>query len=268
MSSASIEFDQISKRFERDRIAVERVTLTIGAGQFVSLVGPSGCGKTTLLRLIAGLERPSAGRLSVRAGAEDGGDPRAPPPMSYVFQEPTLMPWANVFDNAWLPLRIRGVSRARARPGIEAALAAVGLTGFERAYPDQLSGGMKMRVSIARASITRPQVLLLDEPFAALDELTRQRHDDDLLSLWAARRPTTIFVTHSVSEAVYLSERVIVLGGRPGQVRADLAIDLPRPRPRGLRTTPEFARACREVEQALEADFSAGAPSAAVWTAA
>lgn len=266
MPSASIEFEQVAKRFERDRAAVEGVTLTIGAGQFASLVGPSGCGKTTLLRLIAGLERPSAGRLRVRADA-DGGDGGATP-MSYVFQEPTLLPWASVFDNAWLPMRIRGVSRARARASIEAALAAVGLTGFERAYPDQLSGGMKMRVSIARAWITRPQVLLLDEPFAALDELTRQRHDDDLLSLWAARRPTTIFVTHSVSEAVYLSERVIVLGGRPGRVRADLAVDLPRPRPRGLRTTPEFARACREVEQALEADLSAGVPPSAVWTSA
>jgi len=232
-------------RYGPERAVLEAITFTVPPGQFVALLGPSGCGKTTLLRLIAGLERPDSGRLAVRE------DPGGVAP-SYVFQDPTLMPWASAFDNVWLPLRIGGASRAQACARVQAALAAVGLADAADARPDQLSGGMRMRVSIARALVTRPRLLLLDEPFAALDEFTRQQLNDDLLALWALAHPTTVFVTHSVAEAVYLSQRVIVLAARAGRIVADVAIDLPLPRPRRLRTTAAFAALCAGVTEALE----------------
>jgi len=246
--SFAIEFAQVDKRYERGAAAVQGISLSIQTGRFVALLGPSGCGKSTLLRLIAGLEHPSAGEVRI------GGRPAATRPvaMSYVFQEPTLMPWASALDNVALPLRIGGAPRAQAREAAQDALAAVGLAEQLAAYPAELSGGMKMRCSIARALVTRPSVLLLDEPFAALDEINRQRLNDDLLAQWLARSPTAVFVTHSVFEAVYLSERVLVMGGRPGRVVADLDVALPYPRTPELRLAPEYMQCCRIVTEALE----------------
>jgi NitT/TauT family transport system ATP-binding protein len=246
--SIAIELTQVDKRYVRGGVAVQAISMAIEAGQFVSLLGPSGCGKSTLLRLIAGLERPSAGEVRI------GGRPATgrPAPMSYVFQEPTLMPWASVLDNVALPLRIAGTARAPARAAALSALSAVGLQDRSEAFPAELSGGMKMRGSIARALVTRPSVLLLDEPFAALDEITRQRLNDDLLAQWSAQVPIAVFVTHSVFEAVYLSQRVLVMGGRPGRVVADLPVSLSYPRTASMRLEPAFLQSCRAVSEALE----------------
>jgi len=246
--SIQIELANVEKRFANAVAAIEGFSAQITAGQFVALLGPSGCGKTTVLRLIAGLELPTAGRVCVGelSAAKRGVA------MSYVFQEPTLMPWANVLDNVALPLRIGGVSRRLARTSAQDALAAVGLFDRSNAYPTELSGGMKMRVSIARALVTRPSVLLLDEPFAALDEITRHRLNDELLGQWSVQLPTAVFVTHSVFEAVYLSQRVLVMGGRPGRLIADLPITLADPRTPALRLDESFLRQCRMVSEALE----------------
>jgi NitT/TauT family transport system ATP-binding protein len=246
--STTIELVDVGKRFATGTSAVQALSVSIGAGGFVSLLGPSGCGKSTVLRLIAGLEQPTSGQVRI------DGRPAAARPvaMSYVFQEPTLMPWASVRDNVALPLRIGGAARQPARARAEEALVAVGLADRARAYPAELSGGMKMRASIARALVTRPAVLLLDEPFAALDEITRHRLNDDLLAQWGAQAPTAVFVTHSVFEAVYLSQRVLVMGGRPGRLIADLPISIPYPRAPALRMQPQFMQHCRVVSEALE----------------
>jgi NitT/TauT family transport system ATP-binding protein len=240
-----IELNHVEKRFSTGTLALQDLSLSVGAGEFVSLLGPSGCGKSTVLRLIAGLEHPSAGRMQVDNAAPGSAK------MSYVFQEPTLMPWSKVFDNVWLPLRLAGQSREQARGRVEAMLERVGLTSFAAAYPRELSGGMRMRVSIARALVSEPRVLLMDEPFAALDEITRERLNDELL-IWAkALSLTTIFVTHSVFEAVYLSRRVIVMSPRPGRIAADLAIDEPWPRSEAFRSTARYAELCAGVSQRL-----------------
>ena len=255
--SAAIELDQVDKRFANGVAAVQALSIAIAAGQFVSLLGPSGCGKSTVLRLVAGLEQPSAGR--VRIGGEAAQARSAA--MSYVFQEPTLMPWARVLDNVALPMRIQGAARAAAREKAHQALAAVGLADRAGAYPAELSGGMKMRASLARALVTRPAVLLLDEPFAALDEITRHRLNDELLALWGTQVPTAVFVTHSVFEAVYLSQRVLVMGGRPGRLVADLPIALAYPRTPALRLQPQFMQHCRTVIGALQrAEAGAAGP--------
>ena len=246
--SAAIELDQVDKRFANGVAAVQALSIAIAAGQFVSLLGPSGCGKSTVLRLVAGLEQPSAGRVRVGGEAAQARSTA----MSYVFQEPTLMPWARVLDNVALPLRIQGAVRATARAKAQQALVAVGLADRADAYPAQLSGGMKMRASLARALVTRPAVLLLDEPFAALDEITRHRLNDELLALWGTQVPTAVFVTHSVFEAVYLSQRVLVMGGGPGRLVADLPIALSYPRTPALRLQPQFTQHCRAVSEALE----------------
>ena len=232
----------VAKAFPNGVVALEQVDLAIAEGSFVSLLGPSGCGKSTLLRIIAGLVEPSAGRVAWR-------DARGP--ISFVFQEPTLMPWASVVDNIFLPLRLAGESRAAAAPRLAEAIELVGLEGFERAYPRELSGGMKMRVSLARALVTHPRLLLLDEPFAALDEITRFRLNDDLLRLWRQQRWTVIFVTHSVYESVFLSERVVVMGPRPGRIVADIPIDLPQPRQNTLRASPEYGALAQSVSERL-----------------
>ena len=246
--SSVIELATVDKRFDNGVVAVQGMSATIAAGQFVALLGPSGCGKSTLLRLIAGLERPTAGSVRIGGAQAANGDVA----MSYVFQEPTLMPWANLLDNVALPLRIAGEPRGAARTAAHKALAAVGLADRANAYPAELSGGMKMRASIARALITRPSVLLLDEPFAALDEITRHRLNDELLAQWSIQAPTAVFVTHSIFEAVYLSQRVLVMGRRPGRLVADLPIAFEFPRSAALRLEPSFVQQCRLVSDALE----------------
>ena len=248
-----ITLEHIEKRFDSGLLALNDVSLQVESTEFVSLLGPSGCGNSTVLRLAAGLETASAGQvhspaLSTQAVADT----------AFVFQDATLMPWASVFDNVWLPLRLAGVPRAQATERIHAALQSVGLKDFANAFPSELSGGMKMRASIARALVTQPRVLLMDEPFAALDEFTRQKLNDDLLHWWQARPLAVLFVTHSVFEAVYLSQRVLVMGARPGRVIAEVAIDEPYPRSRAFRTSRSYVEACAEIGQALE---SAQAPT-------
>ena len=244
----AIRLNAIDKRFDSGLEAIRGLGFEVLAGEFVALLGPSGCGKSTILRLVAGLDRPSGGTVEV---ATDG----AGSAISYVFQEPTLMPWATLYDNVRLPLRVAGLSRAEARERIAPVLASLDLAGFEDAYPAELSGGMRMRASIARALVTRPQVLLMDEPFAALDEITRARLNDDLLRLWRAQGFTVLFVTHSVFEAVYLSQRVLVIRARPGRLIADLAVDLPYPRTAELRLSPAYAERCRAASAALESGY-------------
>ncbi|MCK8783420.1 ATP-binding cassette domain-containing protein [Roseomonas sp. NAR14] len=213
-------------------------------GEFLSLLGPSGCGKSTLLRLLAGLDRPSEGTLRRDAALAAGG-------MGFVFQEPTLMPWATALGNVRLPLRLAGIGRREGEARAAAALEAVGLGGFQRALPRELSGGMRMRVSIARALVTRPALLLMDEPFAALDEITRHRLNDDLLALWSETGVTVVFVTHSVFESVFLSTRILVMAAHPGRIVAELRPP-PPPRPPGFRTSPGYAAHCAEAMAALE----------------
>ena len=205
----------VGKRFANATQALRDLSFTIGTGEFVSLLGPSGCGKSTALRLVAGLLAPDGGEISYPDGR---------PEIGFVFQEPTLMPWADALTNARLPLDLKHMPRDSADARALAALTRVGLKGFERAYPRELSGGMKMRVSIARALAAGPKLLLLDEPFAALDEITRNSLGDDLLRLWREDGLTVLFVTHSVSESSYLSERVLVMSPRPGRVAADLVL--------------------------------------------
>ncbi len=247
-ADALIRFEHVHRRFGAVH-AVDDVSLQVGAGEFVALLGPSGCGKSTLLRLAAGLERPSSG--AVHAPACDGAGPAD---TAFVFQEPTLMPWATVADNVWLPLRLAGVSRREAATRVDAVLRRVGLSDFAYAHPAQLSGGMRMRASVARALVTQPRVLLMDEPFAALDDITRQALQTDLQHWWhAAGTMAALFVTHNVAEAVLLSQRVLVMGARPGRVVAELHIDAPMPRPADFRHGPAFSLACRQLSAALEA---------------
>jgi NitT/TauT family transport system ATP-binding protein len=233
----------VSKRFANGTLALSNLSLDVGEGGFVSLLGPSGCGKSTALRLVAGLGQPSAGTID-RPGS--GGRE-----IGFVFQEPTLMPWATAFRNVWLPLRLSGLPRAEARDRVMDALRLVGLERFAESYPRELSGGMKMRVSIARALVTRPKLLLMDEPFAALDEITRVKLNDDLLALWQTLRWTVIFVTHSVYESVYLSNRIVVMAARPGRVIADIPIPAPYPRDEAYRMSSPYNEFCRQVSGAL-----------------
>ena len=237
--------------------ALERIDLDITAGEFLSLVGPSGCGKTTLLRIIAGLTEPSEGERRLSLDADEAGR-NSTARVGYVFQDPTLMPWCTVTENVLLPFRIAGRAGSAERERVVAELHAVGLAGFERAYPRQLSGGMRMRVSIARALVTDPDLLLLDEPFAALDEITRMALNDDLLRLWESRRTTVVFVTHSVFESVYLSTRIAVMTARPGRIAVDLRVELPKPRERATRTSPAYAAICSIVSERLAQAMAAG----------
>jgi NitT/TauT family transport system ATP-binding protein len=241
-----VRLAHVGKVYANGTRALDDVSLDVRAGEFLSLVGPSGCGKSTILRLIAGLGDLTNGRIDWPA-ANGTADHR----LGFVFQEPTLMPWATVFANVMLPLKLKGVSRAEAAPRVEAALARVGLEGFAQSYPRELSGGMKMRVSIARALITEPSLLLMDEPFAALDEITRFRLNNDLLALWQEQRWTVIFVTHSVFESVYLSSRIVVMAASPGRLIADLPIDAPYPRDESFRTSAVYNGFCRTVSASL-----------------
>jgi len=201
--------------------ALRDVSLAIADGDFVALLGPSGCGKSTLLRLIAGLDRPDVGRLDW----DEGHAPR-PGEIGFVFQDATLLPWASAADNVFLPLRLAGTARGAAMAQVQAALRSVGLDGFEASRPRQLSGGMRMRVSIARALVTRPRLLLMDEPFAALDEFTRHRLQDDLLALWRELGCTVVFVTHSIYEAAFLARRIVLMTPRPGCIDQTIASPL------------------------------------------
>jgi NitT/TauT family transport system ATP-binding protein len=235
-----VEFRKVGKRFDR-LAALNDIDLTVGKGEFVSLVGPSGCGKSTILRLIAGLTQPTEGDIHWAGRAADHR-------VGFVFQEPTLMPWASVATNIRLPLDLQGVADSGQ---VSDVITRVGLEGFERAVPAELSGGMKMRASLARALITNPSLLLLDEPFAALDEITRFKLNDDLLALWRNGGWTVVFVTHSVYEAVYLSSRVIVMTPRPGRVAEDIAIDVPYPRTERFRADPAYHEYCRRLSAKL-----------------
>ena len=239
-----VEVAGVGKSFRNGTVALDRIDLGVAAGAFLSLLGPSGCGKSTLLRLIAGLSPPSAGRIALHGVAAGR--------VGFVFQEPTLMPWATVWDNAYLPLRLMGKSRREAAPRIDETLAAVGLDGFARVYPRELSGGMKMRVSIARALAAKPNLLLMDEPFGALDEITRQHLNVELLHLVALAGWTVLFVTHNVFEATFLSSRVLVMSPRPGHIVEDIPIDLPYPRESTLRTSMAFNTMAGRVLAALQ----------------
>jgi len=216
------------------------VNLAIAQGEFVSLLGPSGCGKSTLLKMMAGLLVPSSGALAVGSGR-----------LAFVFQSPTLMPWATVATNVRLPLDLAGTPRPEAQARVAGALALVGLDGFATHLPRALSGGMQMRASIARALVTQPDLLLMDEPFGALDEITRHKLDTDLLALWHARGLTVVFVTHSIHEAVFLSTRVVMMAARPGSIVEEFAIEEPYPRTMDFPVTPRFAAHARRLQDSL-----------------
>ena len=229
-----MRLDAVGKRFANGYDALEDFSLDLKPGQFTSLVGPSGCGKSTVLNLMAGLSKPTSGQMSWGVAGK--------PDIGFVFQEPTLMPWATVAQNVALPLTLAGKAA-----GVDEQLAKVGLTAFADSYPRQLSGGMKMRASIARALASQPSLLLLDEPFGALDEITRFDLIDQLLALWLGHSFTALFVTHSITESVFMSQRVVVMGGKPGRVLADIVIDEPYPRLPALRAEARYAAWCGEV---------------------
>src|SRR3954463_6399597 len=245
----AVSLRAIRKSFANGVNALDGLDVNIWPGEFVSLLGPSGCGKSTALRIIAGLSEPTQGAVVwSRPHA-----PRAEREIGFVFQEPTLMPWTTVAGNVRLPLDLQHIDAAAAAPRVAAALARVGLADFADVYPRELSGGMKMRVSIARALVTESMLLLMDEPFAALDEITRFKLNDDLLSLWESLRKTVVFVTHSVFESVYLSSRIVVMTPRPGRVFTELRIDAPYPRDQRFRTSAEYGAFCRQASEALAA---------------
>ena len=242
----AVEVLSAEKIFANGTRALAPIDLTIAEGEFLTLIGPSGCGKSTLLKLIANLIQPSDGRILWWRGdfGQVGQGDRG---LAFVFQEPTLMPWARVDTNVRLPLDLADVPRSKAEPRVSDAIARVGLSAFARHYPRQLSGGMKMRVSIARALATDPNLLLMDEPFGALDEFTRNKLDDDLIKLWWERKLTTVFVTHSIYEAVFLSTRIVVLAANPGRIFRTMTIDEPQPRGQDFRDSARFAAYCREL---------------------
>jgi NitT/TauT family transport system ATP-binding protein len=249
--SSSVVIRGVSHSFSSGGPVLEGIDLDLAAGSFVALLGPSGCGKSTLLRFISGLDTPSQGSISMSASAASGAG--RPAPIAFVFQDAQLLPWRSVLDNVALPLELAGVSRAQARERARAPLAAVELADVHERYPDQLSGGMRMRVSIARALVTEPELLLLDEPFAALDELTRQRLDERLRALWLARRMTVIFVTHALGEAAYLADRALVMSRRPGKIVLDHTLALPAERSQDLRTSVAFVEQTAILYRALRA---------------
>lgn len=249
---AIVQLDAVQKVFPNGTRALDPVSLTIREGEFVTLVGPSGCGKSTLLRLVAGLTAPSAGRVQLSETARARG-------VGFVFQSPTLMPWASVERNVRLPLALSGRRGADADAKVDRALALVGLQEFRHAYPRELSGGMQMRASIARALVDSPRLLLLDEPFGALDEITRNRLDQDLASLSRRENLTVLFVTHSIYEAAFLSSRVLVMSARPGRICADMAMDHGGERDDAFRSTGAFARTTVRLSDALAAAMAQGA---------
>jgi NitT/TauT family transport system ATP-binding protein len=250
----------VGKTFPTGTHALADLDFEVRAGEFLSLLGPSGCGKSTALRIIAGLTAPSQGHVEWLAEGLAADKARR---IGFVFQEPTLMPWASVFDNVALPLVLKSVAGGTIASRVGAVLERVGLGKFAKAFPRELSGGMRMRVSIARALVTEPQLLLMDEPFAALDEITRFKLNNDLLQVWQASATTVIFVTHSVFESVYLSNRILVMSPRPGRISAELAIEAAYPRDQNFRTSAEYAAYCRRTSTALAAAMADGEPAEA-----
>ncbi len=234
--------------------ALSDINLNVGRGEFVSLIGPSGCGKTTLLRVIADLEQPTAGAITVNGVSP--AEARASRAYGYVFQAPALYPWRTIARNVALPLEIMGLDKAEREKRIAHNLALVNLTGFERKYPWQLSGGMQQRVSIARALSVEPELLLMDEPFGALDEIVRDHLNEQLLQLWAKTNKTVVFVTHSIPEAVFLSTKIVVMTPRPGKIHDIIESDLPRDRNLDIRETPEFLKIAHRVRAGLRAGHS------------
>jgi NitT/TauT family transport system ATP-binding protein len=240
----------VGKTYESGTVALKGFDIAVRSGEFLSLLGPSGCGKSTALRIVAGLSEASQGTVAWSGHAGQVG---------FVFQEPTLMPWADVAANVRLPLKLTGSDEARSDATVTQALERVGLADFAHAYPRELSGGMRMRVSIARALVTEPKLLLMDEPFAALDEITRFKLNNDLLNVWQELRRTVIFVTHSVFESVFLSQRIVVMTSRPGRVFAEIPIDAPYPRDERFRTSAAYAALCRQVAETLNQAIAGGA---------
>ncbi len=248
-----IELVGVSKQFGGARPVISPIDLEIQKGEFVTLLGPSGCGKSTLLKLIAGLASPNAGTIRV-----DGMTPKnAREIVSFIFQDPTLLPWRNVLQNVCLGLELEGVAQERRVKKAGELLELVGLADVPKAFPRELSGGMKMRVSIARALATSPRLLLMDEPFAALDEMTRDRFNEELLRLREEQKWTAVFVTHSVSEAVFLSTRIVILAPNPGRIFEILPVDFELPRTAALRTAPEFDLLTGKISRALREAIAA-----------
>ncbi len=241
-----LEIKDLSKTYPSGITALENTNFSLRRGEFFSLLGPSGCGKSTLLRLIAGLDQPTHGSIAW------SGTASARHEISYVFQEPTLLPWANIFDNVYLPFRLRHIPRDEVKEKIDAMLERVGLGDFTGAMPRDLSAGMKMRVSIARALVTSPQLLLMDEPFAALDEISRFRLNDDLLELWRLSKTTIVFVTHSVFESVYLSQRIGIMTPHPGCIGHLVDVPVFKNTGQKLRTCAEYNAICSQVSQKFE----------------
>ena len=241
-SDTIVSLRGVGKTYDSGTVALGNFDFRVRDGEFVSLLGPSGCGKSTALRIVSGLSEASTGTVRRPSGTNQIG---------FVFQEPTLMPWATVAANVRLPFALARADEAASTIAVSQALARAGLADFAGAYPRELSGGMKMRASIARALATEPQLLLMDEPFAALDEITRFRLNNDLLTVWQEMRRTVIFVTHSVFESVYLSQRIVVMTPRPGRVFAEIPIDAPYPRDERFRTSADYAGYCRQVADAL-----------------
>ena len=252
-SEAAVDLEQVSVRFTTERgtiTALEGIDLSVPEGGFLTLLGPSGCGKSTLLRVVADILKPSEGRVGVLGG--DPSEARSRRDIGFVFQDAALLPWRTVLDNVTLPLEVGGgASAGRARDPRE-LLELVGLAGWEKAFPHELSGGMRQRVSIARALVSSPKLLLMDEPFGALDEITRDRLNEELLSVWESTGTTILFVTHSIYEAAFLAQEVLLLAARPGRVREKVKVDLPLPRRIAMRETPEFVALVAHLRSVLE----------------
>lgn len=246
-----VRMERLSKVYPNGTVAVQDVNLTIREGEFLCFVGPSGCGKSTIFKMITGLSGPTGGTLEVMGTSPKQA--RKQSDTAFVFQDHTLLPWSSVLDNVSLPLALRGIPRKERKSEAERALELVGLKDYAKAMPRQLSGGMKMRASIARALVSKPKLLLMDEPFGALDEITRQTLQLELLDIWRQDpKMTVLFVTHNVFEAVFLSTRVAVMTPRPGKVAALVDVPVPFPRDESFRTTPEFGRIVRSVSEALK----------------
>jgi len=254
-AGVGVRVEGVTRRFDNGVVALDCLDLDVGGGEFLAILGPSGCGKSTLLRLVARLDEPQKGVIYMAESQHSAADRHGlgrRAEIAFVFQDAHLLPWRSVLDNAALPLELIGMKRSQRREAARMALEQVGLGDALNRYPNELSGGMRMRVSLARAVVTEPKLLLMDEPFAALDEITRQHLDEQLRELWTRLGMTVLFVTHSTTEAVFLAERAIVMTPRPGKIIEDMEIDLPEKRTSGIRATAQFAAETRAIYEALE----------------